>query len=47
MQPWARCIDGVDVDTDAIADFQHLTGTRGAVMGFFDRDQHRTFHGTK
>lgn len=42
-----RCIGGVDVDPDAIADFGKLAGVRGTVLDLFDREQYREFHGTK
>ena len=34
-----RCIGGVDVDPEAIADFEKLAGTRGTVLDLFDREQ--------
>ncbi|WP_252108799.1 MULTISPECIES: DNA cytosine methyltransferase [unclassified Halomonas] len=47
MEARFRCIGGVDVDANAIADFQHLAGAPGTVLDMFDRDQYRTFHGTE
>lgn len=47
MEARFRCIGGVDVDANAIADFQRLAGAPGTVLDMFDRDQYRTFHGTE
>lgn len=47
MQAHFRCIGGVDVDANAIADFQRLAGAPGTVLDMFDRDQYRIFHGAE
>jgi len=40
-----RCIGGIDVDRQAIADFGRLTGVAGTVLDLFDRSQYTDFHG--
>lgn len=40
-----RCIGGVDVDPEAVRDFERLAGVRGTVLDLFDREQFREFHG--
>lgn len=40
-----RCIGGIDVDWEAIADFGRLTGVAGTVLDLFDRSQYTDFHG--
>lgn len=40
-----RCIGGIDVDPQAIADFGRLTGVAGTVLDLFDRSQYIDFHG--
>lgn len=40
-----RCIGGIDVDRQAIADFGRLTGVAGTVLDLFDREQYLAFHG--
>jgi site-specific DNA-cytosine methylase len=40
-----RCIGGIDVDREAIADFGRLTGVAGTVLDLFDRSQYIDFHG--
>jgi site-specific DNA-cytosine methylase len=40
-----RCIGGIDVDAQAIADFGRLTGVAGTVLDLFDRSQYIAFHG--
>lgn len=41
-----RCIGGVDVDPDAIKDFNRMSGGRpGTVLDLFTRDQYVAFHG--
>ena len=40
-----RCIGGIDVDANAIKDFNKLAGVPGTVLDMFDRDQYRDFHG--
>lgn len=40
-----RCIGGIDVDGQAIADFGRLTGVAGTVLDLFDRSQYTDFHG--
>ena len=38
-----RCIGGVDVDPEAIRDFEKLDGVRGTVLDLFDREQFANF----
>lgn len=45
MQGVFRCIGGIDVDPEAIADFGRLTGAPGTVLDLFDRSQYTDFHG--
>lgn len=45
MQGVFRCIGGIDVDGQAIADFGRMTGTAGTVLDLFDRSQYTDFHG--
>lgn len=40
-----RCIGGIDVDRQAIADFGRMTGVAGTVLDLFDRSQYIDFHG--
>lgn len=40
-----RCIGGIDVDANAMRDFQTLAGVPGTCMDLFDRDQYVAFHG--
>ncbi|MDP2367665.1 DNA cytosine methyltransferase [Rhodoferax sp.] len=40
-----RCVGGIDVDPQAIADFGRMTGVPGTVLDLFDRDQYIDFHG--
>lgn len=47
MEARFRCIGGVDVDANAIADFQRLAAASGTVLDMFDREQYRTFHGVE
>jgi len=47
MEARFRCIDGIDVDPGAIADFQRLSGAPGTALDLFDRDQYRAFHGAE
>lgn len=45
MQGVFRCVGGIDVDHEAIADFGRLTGAPGTVLDLFDRSQYIDFHG--
>lgn len=38
-------ICGIDVDPEACADFEKITGARGVQMDLFDRKQYTAFHG--
>lgn len=45
MQGEFRCIGGIDVDAQAIADFGRMAGVPGTVLDLFDRSQYTDFHG--
>ena len=40
-----ECVGGIDVDRDAVADFEKMSGVKGTVMDLFDREQYVAFHG--
>lgn len=40
-----RILGGIDVDTDACADFEALTGVPEANLDLFSRDDYTAFHG--
>jgi site-specific DNA-cytosine methylase len=43
----SRCIGGIDVDRQAIADFESRAGVKGTVLDLFDLEQYTAFHGKK
>ncbi|WP_430436816.1 DNA cytosine methyltransferase [Oceanibaculum nanhaiense] len=45
MEGRMRCIGGIDVDPDAIADFNRMGQGQGTVLDLFDRAQYTAFHG--
>lgn len=40
-----RCIGGIDVDKDAIANFDRFAGVKGTCMDLFTLEQYIAFHG--
>src|SRR3990167_8790212 len=47
LQAKFRCLGGIDVAAAAMRDFERLAGVPGTVLGLFDRDQSRDFHGVE
>lgn len=42
-----RCLGGIDIDRQAIADFGRMTGVAGTVMDLADRSQYVAIHGNE
>ncbi len=42
-----RCLGGIDIDSNAIKDFEEAAGTSGSVLDLFSRDQYKDFHGVE
>ena len=45
LQAESRCLGGIDVVPDAIADFEGIAGVPGTVLDLFDRQQYIDWHG--
>lgn len=45
MRARFECAGGIDVDADAIRNFEKLTGAKGTVLDLFSCDQYIDFHG--
>lgn len=47
LQAQWRCLGGVDIDPQALQDFEKLAGVKGTLMDLFTREQYISFHGVE
>lgn len=47
LQAKWRCLGGIDIDPQALRDFEKLAGVKGTLLDLFTREQYIRFHGTE